>query len=536
MIIYSRDDKILSNISKLLEKRFPSDAELEISVDFSMDEKTAVYEIGKITAGSHWKVLELAGRLLRNPNLAPGEYKTEKDVCGMYFASHNKNYYETAPLDEIYAYIDDLALWGMNTVKLWFDLYFFENMQDGAEYAEKLKAIFKHAKSIGIKVITTTIANEAFHNSPKELRADWTCGHDGYIYNLNDHYHVELCPSIPGGLEKILEYRKEFLETFKDVEFDYIEIVPYDEGGCTCKECAPWGINGFLKCCEALIPLYKSYYPNTKIIFTIWQFGTFLGTKVEFDGLKEIFASGRFPECDYILGSSSHQWYAYKNDLGRPIIDFPEISMCGIVPWGGYGANPLPSRFQKAWDENGHKSSGGLPYSEGIYEDINKVVMLRLFQDGQSAADTVREYLAYEFKLAGELLDEVHKAIFDMEETLQRTFEIGHRYAIEKPEKIFSIEKAILKADATLSEDIKNSIKWKMLYWRAVIDAELYRNDFKRNDKVMGYFKEIMENCHLENAGFHVKPDIVEDKEYGRPLTIADLKIIAAGGRIEDLQ
>jgi hypothetical protein len=162
--------------------------------------------------------------------------------------------------------------------------------------------------------------------------------------------------------------------------------------------------------------------------------------------------------------------------------------------------------------------------------------MLRLFQDGQSAADTVREYLAYEFKLAGELLDEVHKAIFDMEETLQRTFEIGHRYAIEKPEKIFSIEKAILKADATLSEDIKNSIKWKMLYWRAVIDAELYRNDFKRNDKVMGYFKEIMENCHLENAGFHVKPDIVEDESYGRPLTISDLKIIAAGGRIEDLQ
>jgi hypothetical protein len=290
MIIYNRDDKILSNISKLLEKRFPSDAELEISVDFSMDEKTAVYEIGKITAGSHWKVLELAGRLLRNPNLAPGEYKTEKDVCGMYFASHNKNYYETAPLDEIYAYIDDLALWGMNTVKLWFDLYFFENMQDGAEYAKKLKAIFKHAKSIGIKVITTTIANEAFHNSPKELRADWTCGHDGYIYNLNDHYHVELCPSIPDGLEKILEYRKEFLETFKDVEFDYMEIVPYDEGGCTCKECAPWGINGFLKCCEALIPLYKSYYPNTKIIFTIWQFGTFTGTKAEFDGLKEIFA------------------------------------------------------------------------------------------------------------------------------------------------------------------------------------------------------------------------------------------------------
>jgi hypothetical protein len=51
----------------------------------------------------------------------------------------------------------------------------------------------------------------------------------------------------------------------------------------------------------------------------------------------------------------------------------------------------------------------------------------------------------------------------------------------------------------------------------------------------MGYFKEIMKTCHLENAGFHVKPDIVEDELFGRPLSIADLKIIAAGGSIEDL-
>lgn len=535
MILFDKNDRVLSNIANLIQKRFPEGTELEIAIDSSLDEKVGVYESGKIRAGSHWKVLDIAGRLLRNSDLAKGEYKTKKDVCGIYFASHNKNYYETAPLKEIYAYIDDLALWGMNTIKLWFDLYFFEDMKDGAKYAEKLKAIFKYAKSIGIKIITTTIANEAFHNSPKELRADWTCGHDGYIYNLNDHYHVEICPSKPGGLEKILEYRREFLEVFKDIEFDYMEIVPYDEGGCTCKECAPWGINGFLKCCEALIPLYKSYYPNTKIIFTIWQFGTFTGTKVEFDGLKEIFASGRFADCDYILGSSSHQWYAYKNDLGRPIIDFPEISMCGILPWGGYGANPLPKTFQRLWDENGHKSSGGLPYSEGIYEDINKIIMLKLFQDGQSAEDTVREYLSYEFKLSGELLEEVCQAVFDMEDTLKRTFEPGHRYAIERPEKIFSIENSILKADKALPEEIKSSIKWKMLYWRAVIDAELYRNDFKRNSKVMGYFKEILEVCHLQNAGFHVKPDIVEDELFGRPLTIAELKIIAAGGSIKDL-
>ena len=30
---------------------------------------------------------------------------------------------------------------------------------------------------------------------------------------------------------------------------------------------------------------------------------------------------------------------------GRPVIDFPEISMWGGKPWGGYGANPLTMRL-----------------------------------------------------------------------------------------------------------------------------------------------------------------------------------------------
>jgi hypothetical protein len=281
--------------------------------------------------------------------------------------------------------------------------------------------------------------------------------------------------------------------------------------------------------------MVKEYMPNTDLVLSLWQFGTFTEIDVEFEMMNKVMDEGRLSECKYLVAEPQYQRYAFERGMRRPILGFPEISMCGVLPWGGYGTNPLPKTFQRIWDENGHKSSGGLPYSEGVYEDINKVVMLRLFEDGQPAEETVREYLAYEFKLQGELLEEVHQAIFDMEDTFKRTFDVGHRYKIENPEKIFGIEKTILKANASLTEEIKNSIKWKLIYWRAVIDAELYRNDFKRNDKVMGYFKEIMKTCHLENAGFHVKPDIVEDELFGRPLSIADLKIIAAGGSIEDL-
>jgi hypothetical protein len=55
---------------------------------------------------------------------------------------------------------------------------------------------------------------------------------------------------------------------------------------------------------------------------------------------------------------------------GLPLLNFPDISMCGQEPWGEYGANPLPEHLQKRWDGTKHKLSGGCPYSEGIYEDL----------------------------------------------------------------------------------------------------------------------------------------------------------------------
>ena len=159
--------------------------------------------------------------------------------------------------------------------------------------------------------------------------------------------------------------------------------------------------------------------------------------------------------------------------------------------------------------------------------------MLRLYRDGQHVTKTVREYLSYEFGFEGELLDRMVKVVFNMEETLRRGFEPGHRYPILKPEKVLDIEKTVLEAHNWLSEEKRNSKKWQMIYLRAVIDAELYRNDFVRNEKVLEYFNKIIDLCYLHKAGFHVKPDIVDDEKYGRKLTMEELKVIVKGGTIE---
>jgi hypothetical protein len=131
------------------------------------------------------------------------------------------------------------------------------------------------------------------------------------------------------------------------------------------------------------------------------------------------------------------------------------------------------------------------------------------------------------------MLEKAYTAVMNMEKTLYRGFEPGHRYPVKEPDMIPEIEKVITEIDEKLPEEIRNTKRWQMIYLRAAIDGELYRNDFRRNDKVNKYFEKIIELSYLQNAGFHIKPDIVEDEKYGRVLTKEELKVIAAGGKIE---
>ena len=60
-----------------------------------------------------------------------------------------------------------------------------------------------------------------------------------------------------------------------------------------------------------------------------------------------------------------------------------------------YGANPLPKHLQHIWDVCGEHVAGGFPYSEGIFEDLNKAVSLQHYWGDRDSMETVREYAAY---------------------------------------------------------------------------------------------------------------------------------------------
>ncbi|MCK5347172.1 MAG: hypothetical protein KAR20_27375, partial [Candidatus Heimdallarchaeota archaeon] len=58
---------------------------------------------------------------------------------------------------------------------------------------------------------------------------------------------------------------------------------------------------------------------------------------------------------DYIMADGHDNYFPkYLLEQGvpgnLPLLNFPEISMFGMSPWGGYGTNPAPRHFQMLWD------------------------------------------------------------------------------------------------------------------------------------------------------------------------------------------
>jgi len=414
------------------------------------------------------------------------DHTPKDELRGIYFATHFYNFYHSAPLEEVYDVIDDLALRGCNSLLVWFDMHHFDSMDDpdAMLLADRLRAILKHANDIGIGGSLTMLSNEGFKSSPVSLRAEWTA-QNGYITPPLDHYHVELCPSKKGGIEEIIRERRQMLERFADLKIDYICYWPYDQGGCTCIDCAPWGANGFMKLYPAFKDLVSELMPETKIIISTWYFDKYCPG--EWDAFYQKIGNGLPEGASYIMSFFFNgEMPPVLNEKGIPegvkFIDFPEISMYSCTPWGGFGASALPGFLERTNEKSGMLYSGGFPYSEGIFEDLNKYISLTYYSGRfENTSDAVRAYVKQEFCVDGDAADELTEAILMSEKTLprERVRKEGEplRVVIADTGLIPAVFRIFSKYDRLLPEAIRRGSKFRLWYLRALIDKELLEND-----------------------------------------------------------
>ena len=477
------------------------------------DERGLLYGVGKFLHTSGYGSTGFTASKWRGVSVP------KKPVRGIYFATHFHNYYHEAPIEEVKRYVEDQALWGTNAVAVWFDLHQYNGYSDpdGQAMLVRLRALLKTAKDLDMDTGTGCSANEGFLNSPESMRADdSTVDHVGYhadqgprIYNLGS----EICPNKPGAKELLMQWNEEKFSAFKDVGLDYYWICAYDNGGCTCPKCEPWGSNGYLMMAEPIARAFHRYYPKGKVILSTWFFDRWgIG---EWDGITEKFNKTRPDWVDFIMvGDYGDKFPEYPlvhgAPGGLPMLDFPEISMYLQSPWGGFGADPFPKYLQKLSDVTKGKLSGGVPYSEGIYEDMNKAICAQLYWDpDKPTMETVKEYVAFYFSPA--VVEKVSRAVEILERNIERNRKDENgvtRFIMKNTDGAEEAYRLISEADAQLPARVKTSWRWRLIYLRASIDFELVKHQFRVSDRCEAAFRELESMYHAEHAISMVRPPV----------------------------
>ena len=507
-----------------------ADIELTLKIDNQL--KPESYKIDRsehqiiLVGADILGLLHGVGRVLHKaPDKIKSEYRVpEKRMRGIYFATHFYNYYQAAPLDKINDYLEEMVLWGCNCVCTWFDMHHFKGFNDSGavELLERIKSIFTLAKKLGMKVYLGTLANEYYSTTPEDLLATNVIEGTEYFQTPCGYYNTEICPSVPGGEELIISSHMEVIDYFADVNLDYIHLWPYDQGGCTCEKCSPWGTNGFLKISEKLALEIRKKCPESKIILSTWRFDCFVkGEWDEFLGYldnQEMFFDILLAELESPF--VPQQVYKKAKDNGTDVIGFPEISMLTAVPWGGFGAVPVPAFIENSYKKTEMHHSGGIAYSEGIFEDINKIIILSMYFGGDTVAEVLEDYFGYYFSddttaLCIELVKCLESSLtrsrindkgmvddFPTEDVVEYSplFKIKNTECVEKALKLAN------EIKDRLSVDKKDSNRFRMLYLRAVIDKALVDNDGMLSDETEKASQELEKIYYAHNADYAVCP------------------------------
>lgn len=466
------------NISLVIDESIESEESYEIKYEenkwsiIGSDKLGLSFGIGKFLHSAKWTDKDFSPQKTDKLMIPDCSFRM------IYASAHFSNFYMQAPDEEISRYIEDLMLYGYNTVLglLPAPSPVFKDDGKTEKPAERAMKYLKHAKELGLRIVGSIHPNQGKIDAPHEFDADQS--------RLICKNGRNLCLKKPGALDYMRSLWTDKCKLYKEIGADYIIMWPYDEGGCTCEKCYPWGSNGFCDGCKLIRDEVIKYIPDAKFIVSTWCFDYVEGLNEYKDFYKRL--KGDMSWVDYIMVDSHDEFpkYPLEHEVIKPIINFPEISMWRLAPWGAFGANPLPERFQGFWDNSKHIIDGGMPYSEGIYEDISKVQWAGYYWSKDSNwRDILAEYVNYE--LDASVCDDVLELFSLIEKNHVR---VGN---YEEPD-LEVAKKAKELADsinARLSERAKNSWRWYLIYIRAILDIKRYTQHSERKDETLTIIK-----------------------------------------------
>ena len=465
--------------------------------------------VAVVRAGRFRGLVAGTGELLRSIrygatsfSLASGE-RTFDPKCPMrlaYWARHFHNWYHMASADELKRYAEDLALWGVNAFDFQY-CYPEVNLDHAtpdeiAAFERTSRQLVEHLARLDCDFETFGGGNQIPDDWPDTLRGvspkrgEWGGG----------------CPSKPEALSRMVDLRRQALATLKGIDVAYMRHWPYDEGGCACAACRPWGGNGYPKICRLMNEMNRKAFPGVKTVVSTWQFDD-----EDWRTFNAYLATNdvSWIDCLLITDFDLHvPNHPFNHPVAKPIpiVTFPEISMWGRLPWGGFGAIAMPKRIEGFFRHSEKITSGFQYYSEGLSEDINKAVVARLHVDPSvKVEDVLRDYCRYEYP--GTDPEDFVRLVTLMEKTqpMNEWQKAADRAAWQG---VFDeMLELVRRMDAQILPRMRRAWRWRLVYLRSVIDHELFAAHGEKSEALRAAYGEIIDLCHAErHAGdFHDK-------------------------------
>jgi hypothetical protein len=249
-----------------------------------------------------------------------------------YFATHFSNFYQAAPLAEVSNYLEDIALWGVNTLIVAMCGPGTSPHGDGASPApddawlapcwNRTQELFRLAREIGVSPGVVFAPNLGFDSG----HAGAHTGHSPVPYTpfpdpqgVRGHFGALSCGF--KGSDYLLKIRRQAFEKLKDTGLDWIVSWPCkyigmctrnllhatchsvvsgdipdrllvlnqtqskdDDGGCGCEDDWPWGGRGFPRLSSKMAAEARSVFPALKMVVSTWCFDKPIINGSEYEG------------------------------------------------------------------------------------------------------------------------------------------------------------------------------------------------------------------------------------------------------------
>ena len=403
----------------------------------------------------------------------------------IYFATHFDIIYVSQSLPQWRRHLQDLMAWGMNALWIYLDFRDYHypwsraarNHPRERRQWNRLSALLQLARSMGLRIGLGSPINAAFRS---QVTPD--CQATPMPRFTGDLTKTEICPSTPKGRRLIHTNFKRFFQQFSFI--DYLGFGCLDPGGCGCEKCTPWVGRTYLTLALELAQAAQAAIPNVKVLLTdtyaqpqdhaaILQIlrqpksKPIAGLMTFWDHLSRPFPVYHRPTAQKHLARISAALPTHKE-----LWLFPDLSMTfaqrknghTVFDWGQTAANPLPARFCDLMKFS-DRIQGVMPYSEGIFDDFNKVaILMSTWNPDVTKHQVIQAYRrAYFPTLDASLFKDIIIAL--------------EKNRAHLPQNHFALQTypLIQQAEKQLPPRQRNSWRWRLLKERAFIDTQIVR-------------------------------------------------------------